>query len=747
MTAAEEALGKLAHLTANRLRTDGWQRTIHALRGISNVTSTVRGIPHKAARIAEYLRTKGAPVLMSTPPWTRAARDTAIDRGPHKSSHGERDFVANEMLDFCEQGYWLVAPYHSICDLPGLRISPLGVVPQRDRRPRLIVDYTFSQVNAETVPLAPREAMQFGRAFQRMLHSIVHSNPRYGPVYMSKIDIADGFYRVWVQTDDIPKLGVALPVPPGHPPLVAFPLALPMGWIDSPPFFTTLTETICDLANSKLANKEYVAPPHRLEATAATIPLEEHTHMPHHLVAHSADLHTKLQPTFGVDVYVDDFLLLAQLQHYRDRVLRATLHSIDEVFRPVERHDPAHRTEPASVKKMLKGDAAWSTQKRMLGWDVDTIAMTLTLPPHRLDRLREVLSWLAPPRKRLSLTKWHQLLGELRSMSPALPGTRGLFSTLQDALSKGDLRRVRINRHVRAAAADFLLLVDSLATRPTRLQELVPTHPLAVGACDACQHGMGGVWLFPDTTQHPVLWRSRFPTHVSASLVTAGNRQGLISISDLELAGIIGHKAVLSDHIDTRERTIWIASDNRAAVSWATKGSSTSVSARAYLLQYNALHQRHHRYVARHHYIPGPVNAMADDASRLWHLSDTDLLTHFARTYPQATSWRLLPLTSDTSSALIGALSRRRQHSGFPANATPTPVPRGSYGKHSAPPYSSDHTPWEPVTPSPSSSCLLNDIAPDRLLPAATLSALGQWRMPYERLVRRIPGWGPLILA
>ena len=70
---------------------------------------------------------------------------------------------------------------------------------------------------------------------------------------MAKIDIADGFYRVWLQIADIPQLGVALPTTPGGDPLVAFPLALPMGWVESPPYFTSLTETSCGLANNMLA--------------------------------------------------------------------------------------------------------------------------------------------------------------------------------------------------------------------------------------------------------------------------------------------------------------------------------------------------------------------------------------------------------------------------------------------------------------------------------------------------------------
>ena len=91
-----------------------------------------------------------------------------------------------------------MVPFLSVRHWRNLRVSPLGVVPQRDRRPRLIVDYSFSGVNEETVPLAPREAMQFGRALQRVLTTIVKADPRFGHVYLSQIDIANGFYRVWL---------------------------------------------------------------------------------------------------------------------------------------------------------------------------------------------------------------------------------------------------------------------------------------------------------------------------------------------------------------------------------------------------------------------------------------------------------------------------------------------------------------------------------------------------------------------
>ena len=689
---------------------------------------------------------------MTTPPWTRERKDRAYQRGPHQSSRGESEFVCEEMLDFIQQGYWIVLPFDVVADLPALRLSPLGVVPQRDRRPRLIVDYTYSEVNADTLPLAPKEAMQFGRALQRVFATITQADPRYGPVFMSKIDIADGFYRVWLQAADVPKLGVLLPSNSFScsSDLVAFPLALPMGWVESPPYFTALTETACDLANSAMRTRPTLSrltEPHRLESVADTPP--DDTPVPStqsggttHVVA------TSRPPTACVDVYVDDFLLLAQTLAQQRKVLRATLTAIDDVFRPVDSADPRHRKEPASIKKMLKGDASWSTNKRILGWDIDTVTETLHLPPHRHERLIEVLSWISPPNRRLSTRKWHQLLGELRSMAPALPGTRGLFSAMQEALSHGDAHRVRLNHHVYTAASDFRALVNAVHTRPTRLRELVPTPPSDVGACDACRIGMGGVWfdvLHP--TAAPILWRTRFPATVCNTLITSDNPLGTITISDLELTGMIAHKDVLASHRDLAERTIWVASDNRAAVAWSQKGSSTSVAARAALLRFNALHQRRFRYVARHHYMPGPVNVMADDASRLWHLSDSELLTHFNTSYPQVTSWQMLPLPCATNASLIGALCKKPLSSAALLNDVPTPLPRGICGLRSVP-RSGSLLPSSPIPiPFLSSNSLHKDIAPVSSHPVVDLSGLAQWRTPYERWARRTPGWGPLTLA
>jgi len=71
--------------------------------------------------------------------------------------------------------------------------------------------------------------MQFGQALSHILWAIVHSNPTHGPVYLIKIDLADSFYWIHLASCNVPLMGVAFPTAPRQQPLVAFPLALPMG--------------------------------------------------------------------------------------------------------------------------------------------------------------------------------------------------------------------------------------------------------------------------------------------------------------------------------------------------------------------------------------------------------------------------------------------------------------------------------------------------------------------------------------
>ena len=91
--------------------------------------------------------------------WTEGMLDRAISRGAHKSCYQYVDFLEDEFKDMITKGQWMVLPYKAVKPLKELRLSPPGLVPQRDRQPRWIVDYSEWKVNQETLPLAPKEVM------------------------------------------------------------------------------------------------------------------------------------------------------------------------------------------------------------------------------------------------------------------------------------------------------------------------------------------------------------------------------------------------------------------------------------------------------------------------------------------------------------------------------------------------------------------------------------------------------------
>jgi CRISPR/Cas system CSM-associated protein Csm2 small subunit len=116
------------------------------------------------------------------------------------------------------------------------------------------------------------------------------------------------------------------------------------------------------------------------------------------------------------------------------KVRRTLLHTLDEVLRKLDALDDKHQKEPASTKKLKQGDACWATRKLVLGWIINTSLLTLELPQHRKDRLQAILNEVPQRKKRTSVKKWQQIVGEFCSMAIAIPGSRGLFSLLQEAL-------------------------------------------------------------------------------------------------------------------------------------------------------------------------------------------------------------------------------------------------------------------------------------------------------------------------
>ena len=113
------------------------------------------------------------------------------------------------------------------------------------------------------------------------------------------------------------------------------------------------------------------------------------------------------------------------------------------------------------------------------------------------------------------------------------------------------------------------------------------------------------------------------------SSVSDSNPTGIINNSELELAGILATRDVAARESDVFELTTATGTDNIPALAWSSKGAVSAKGPAAYLLRLQSMHQRVFHYQSRGFYIPGDANGMADDCSRLWHLSDEELVPYF----------------------------------------------------------------------------------------------------------------------
>ena len=123
----------------------------------------------------------------------------------------------------------------------------------------------------------------------------------------------------------------------------------------------------------------------------------------------------------------------------------------------------------------------------------------------------------------------------LDGISP--PRRRNIFSTMQNALATKTNSRVALHKGVHDALDDFRWLHQHIATRPTRIAELVPLLPVAEGHHDASGAGAGCIW-FPSSTitpregysaTTPIMWRFQWPQHITRPLVTDKNPRGTIT--------------------------------------------------------------------------------------------------------------------------------------------------------------------------------------------------------------------------
>ena len=131
---------------------------------------------------------------------------------------------------------------------------------------------------------------------------------------------------------------------------------------------------------------------------------------------------------------MDDFIAMSQCTSSTqlNHISRRLLHAVQSVFPPplISKHRSLY---PIFVKKLEQGEGLWEFRKIILGWLLDSIERTITLPTEKLTLIsREIKAVYR--KKAIPLQRHQQLVGKLRHASFGIPTGKELFTPLHDAL-------------------------------------------------------------------------------------------------------------------------------------------------------------------------------------------------------------------------------------------------------------------------------------------------------------------------
>jgi hypothetical protein len=667
-----------------------------------------------------------------------------VRRGPHKSA-ATKDAVKlfeEDVTYQVEAGFSRIVNWDDIKDNPPaqLKVSPAAVVPQAKRRDRIILDLSFpvrvgaeliqQAVNDTTTPTAHPSSMdQLGSTMPRILEFMAHAPPEH-PIFFSKYDVSDGFWRMVVAKGSEWNFAYVLPQEEGEPIRLVVPNALQMGWRESPGYFCSASETARDVAAELAGFEGRMAdlPPHAFE---------QHIEMP--------DVHpgeaAGPAPWAAIEVFVDDFIAMSQDAARIPHTTRAILHGIEQVFPHPDITGHTNGKTPVSEKKVMKGEADWRVRKEVLGWLVDGRERTLELTPDKATAYAGELKKLLR-RKKIPLARFRKIVGKLRFAALCLPAGRALMSPLNRAV-RGEPPSIGNGQHseVRENLGDWLQLLKELAARPTSVHELVARSVDYYGYCDACNTGVGGVWLPMDSELEPFLWRVAWPADIAKKLQSYDG----LSINDGECAGLLLQQMALEVAVaDLRHKNALSFCDNTAAVAWVCRMASKSSRIGGRLVKGLAVRARQRRMCLPGALsIAGTLNEMADVSSRSFAaasgflMDDAALLAHFHSQFPlpQNRRWKIVTLPPEDILSVVSTL--RGQRSTMAQWTNPAGSPTGSTGGGSPGGGTSPHgsTDARQCSERTSSLPLLSGSA-KATSDAATASLRSQWTAQSEPWAR-----------
>ncbi|MGH7955272.1 MAG: hypothetical protein ACREOZ_04855 [Gloeomargaritales cyanobacterium] len=356
-----------------------------------------------------------------------------INRGNHKSTLRNTDIMRKLMEEDVTHGHSLPIPTTTIQFLKHVSVAPLGLAEQSTinesgvivPKHRMTHDQSLAgpsdlSVNSRTI-VEELQPCMFGHAIRRILHYIADCRRRHptARILMGKFDIKAAYRRAHFQgvsaTESITIFENAA--------FIA--LRQTFGAMSGPNNWCCISEMMCDLANDIIQTGEggwdyrSVKSPH-LDVIPTPCRLEDHLPF-----AQAADFHVDIpQNDKGlVDCYIDDLVpICVDLKDRAERCAAAVALALHIMGRPVQAHEPIPRDDILSLKKLL-GEGRMEEIKVILGWEVNSRALTIALPIEKYSSWRQNIVDLCTSRN-CSFKELDTLVGRLNHIGFIIPQAR-----------------------------------------------------------------------------------------------------------------------------------------------------------------------------------------------------------------------------------------------------------------------------------------------------------------------------------
>ena len=634
IAACNDTINNMASSAADTLQHAG---TIAA--AVQTIGGTLLAPHQDAARIAHHFAgyesmaellqaaTTGTPVPVTPGGDLRAE----IERGNYSSCNTHAPHLSMKVIDDLQHGRALVVTKDAALQHLQLQlhVAPVGVLQQRADKFRVIHDYSAHlgehiSVNDRTLfELAPR--CEIDKVFDNVVNRVWQCRQQWPvmPIMIQKCDVTSAFRQVAVNLD-----GTLLGYMYGDN--VIIDLRLQFGWRSSPGYWQRQSHALM-WAHNRHSEKQHPTPLPSAAAMAAKVTMVAPTAGNIAKVRHDAHAIKQLRgggadDAYFAEMYVDDTIAVEVL-HTPTRCSTATASLINDHFQLFG--EPGEHGLPSVVAASKLTD--WCTTAAVLGFEIDTEAMTVAVPSHKVLELQQLLAQWPSSRRTAPMQDVWKLLGVLWHNTYVISGGRyfvwrliGLTVGIHTWLSKqrmavgSDVVRLGPEIH---RELEYWQWVTAYCTTPTGtlctpIAALITQQPQHIWLTDASFDAIGGVCVH--TGQ---FWRFDL-TDEMGQRVLRGRRKGtgMLDINVLELLGMVMAAYVFAVQLQHQPQmpgdAVLLRGDNNSAVHWLQKaGGARDARAQALtrLMGVIAITSGW-RFKSKH--IPGVDNILADTVSR-----------------------------------------------------------------------------------------------------------------------------------